>query len=83
MFSQMSKERSFPATNSGRVTSESPEIFDPRINPPPMGMEIQYFTIGGALVRGTINKNNIDSCMGWTGFPKMPLWLKKRIEEHS
>lgn len=79
----MNKERSFPATSSGRVTSDSPEIFDPRINPPPTGMEIQYFTIGGALVRGTINKDNIGSCMGWTEFPKMPAWLKKRIEEHS
>lgn len=79
----MSKERTFPVTGSGRVTSESPEIFDPRINPPPAGMEIQYFTIGGALVRGIINKDNIGSCMGWKEFPKMPPWLKKRIEENS
>lgn len=76
------KEFSFPETSSGRVTQVSPEIFDPREIPPPAGMEIQYFTIGGALVRGSITKNNIDSCMGWMPFPKMPAWLKKRIEEN-
>jgi hypothetical protein len=73
----MSKE----PNSSGRVTSDSPEIFDSRVDPPPPGMEVQYFTIGGALVRGVINKDNIHMCMGWMPFPKMPAWLKKRIEE--
>lgn len=67
--------------SSGRVTAVDPEIFDPRLVPPPVGMEVQYFTIGGALVRGCINKNNIDTCMGWLPFPRMPAWLKERIAE--
>ena len=73
----------FPETGSGRVTAVSPEIFDPRVDPPPTGMELQYFTIGGALVRGKISSKNINSCMGWMAFPKLPDWLKKRIEENS
>jgi hypothetical protein len=68
-------------SNSERVTSIDPKIFDPRVNPPPNGVEIMYFTIGGALVRGNITRSNIDSCMGWMAFPKMPAWLKLRIEE--
>ena len=74
----MSKE----PNGSGRVTAHNLEIFDPRTNPPISGMEVQYFTVGGSLVRGVINKDNIHLCMGWMPFPKMPDWLKKRIEEN-
>lgn len=77
----MSKELIYPETSAGRVTSGDPEIFDPREFPPPAGMEVQYFTVGGSLVRGRITKDNLNMCMGWMPFPKMPRWLKDRIRE--
>lgn len=74
----MSKE----PNGSGRVTALNPEIFDTRVTPPPPGMEVQYFTVGGSLVRGVVSKDNIHMCMGWMPFPRMPDWLKQRIKEN-
>lgn len=63
------------------ATSAEPEWIDPLVHPAPMGSSVWLLNEGGVAVRGQWRDDG--GFVAWCPFPKMPVWLKRRLAAHE
>ena len=64
---------------NGTVTSHDVYYRDPEKEPPPRGVMLLLYTIGGIVVRGQWLDNA--GFLAWAPLPKVPDWLREKASK--